>query len=188
MVKNVKKWSALMLCGLVMTLLCACGNVGKDIENGTSSVVSDVESIGGEVMDKVDLDKNASQTKLESILDDINVNYHRAVAGQTINAMEREIALMDWASETKMSDEEIRTTTENWMNDNLTGSGNENTRDQFAKKMEDIDGVYRSQLLSEEKVEELSSNIDIKATSTHYPWNSEVINRPLDTLLETVKA
>ncbi len=179
----------LLVCFLVVSL-CSCGlklnnkDTQSDVSSNDSSeqtssldnTVVESSSSGADASSSIDSNQGASE--LISIFDDINTNYHLGTSGQSLNAMQKEIKLLNWASATNMSIEDIKTETSNYIN-----KLDDDTKNEFINKLSTIDS-YRSQFLVPD---EASSVLDITGLSD-YSWNSDIVNGPLDAIMQTAGA
>lgn len=188
---KIKRCFIGLLIFALMISLCACKSTKNDDKSQDSAPINSfsdksqsnaVDSDSGTESNNNDTTTSnidsSSANELISIFDDIKNNYHLGVAGQSINAMEKEIKLLDWASVTNMSEANIEAETTKYIN-----KLDDDTKSEFVQKLTVID-YYRNELLSEE--EELS--IDVQSISSQYPWNRDAVNNNINAIIKAARA
>ena len=116
---------------------------------------------------------SSAVTELDNMLNEINTDVQPGTAGSSLKTVKVAANLLDWGTETSLSQEEIKSETVRWLSD----KGNDEQAE-FSQKMADVYDAYQ-ELLGENAEELLSS---AGYTGKGYPWGSSKIEA-----IETIK-
>ena len=105
-------------------------------------------------------------TQLDNMLNEINTDVQPGTAGSSLKAVKVAANLLDWGTETCLSQEEIKSETVRWLSD----KGNDE-QVEFSQKMADVYDAYQ-ELLGENAEELLLS---AGYTGKGYPWGSSKV-------------
>ena len=113
-----------------------------------------------------DLHDPSAVTELDNMLNEINTDVQPGTAGSSLKTVKVAANLLDWGTETSLSQEEIKSETVRWLSD----KGNDEQAE-FSQKIADVYDAYQ-ELLGENAEELLSS---AGYTGKGYPWGSSKV-------------
>lgn len=173
------KKSVLLLILTAMAITASACN-GSDV-TGTMTMNSSAKqeaksteaSIAGNETSQNTTTTSSAVTELDNMLNEINTDVQPGTAGSSLKTVKVAANLLDWGTETSLSQEEIKSETVRWLSD----KGNDEQAE-FSQKMADVYDAYQ-ELLGENAEELLSS---AGYTGKGYPWGSSKIEA-----IETIK-
>ena len=176
--KIMKKSVLLLILTAMVITASACD--GSDV-TGTMTMNSSAKqeaksteaSIAGNETSQNTTTTSSAVTELDNMLNEINTDVQPGTAGSSLKTVKVAANLLDWGTETSLSQEEIKSETVRWLSD----KGNDEQAE-FSQKMADVYDAYQ-ELLGENAEELLSS---AGYTGKGYPWGSSKIEA-----IETIK-
>lgn len=137
---KMKKLFYFIVVLMLIPALVACGAAAaQPSESPANATPAPTEQLPAQETVQPIPDESSGIVALNAVLDEINSDAQPGSAGSTLKAAAIAVDMLNWASSTEMSDEEVRQTTVEW----LSPKGNDELVE-FSMKLDSVYSAYKT--------------------------------------------